>query len=148
PDVRSLVAMLRSIDRDRETLARIRAALSSIAQPSAAQMVAEYHALAPVAAAAARYALAAASPAATGTAAGADALISQQMTLASMWKEMRSLHLRLTLTERMWKEEGKEAADDIKRLEKLAGEAQDKAASRSNQLAALERKLEGAKLEA
>ena len=149
PDVRSLVALLREIDRDRETLARIRAALPSIEQRSAAQMVADYHALAPVVtASAARYALGAPGTApAAGLAASADALSSQQMTLAAMWKEMRSLHLRLTLTERLRAAEQQQAKAVEERLEKALEEAQEKGAKQAARVADAERRIDAMQIE-
>ena len=146
PDVRSLVALLRSIDRDRGTLARIRTALASLTQRSAAEMVGDYHALAPVVATtAARYALGSSGSAPTGSL--GDALASQQMTLAGMWKEMRSLHLRLSLAERGHAASRAEAKEIEKRLKKTLLEAQERNSKQATRLAEADRRIDAMQIE-
>lgn len=112
PDPPSLVSALRSIDRDRATLARIRATLRTYAHRTPEEMVADYHRLARI-----EPPEGAASPAPHGESEKAEAV--EAVTIASMWKEVRRLHVHaaMLMDARQEAEAGKVAeAEKARRL--------------------------------
>ena len=101
PDVASLIGTLRGIDADRDTLNRIRENLRGWEPRTAEVMVSDYHRIVPLDAASyARYpaglafhGVQPASPPALD-----ETWPSQAMTISSMWKEVKSLHLQLSMS--------------------------------------------------
>jgi GT2 family glycosyltransferase/glycosyltransferase involved in cell wall biosynthesis len=112
PDAASLVSAVRAVDGDREGLARVRTALEAWLPRSAEEMVADYHRLAPVEERR-LVAVAEAAPAALPADAAAQAL-----TLADMWKDVKSLGLQLAIVNEA---RGREVA--ARRVETLEAEA-------------------------
>ena len=93
PDVSALVATLRRIGGDRETLARVRDNIASFRHRTAEEMVADYHRIVPIEAADA--ALAPERAMQAPKAAAADA--ADAATIADMWKQIKSLNLQLAI---------------------------------------------------
>ena len=89
PDAASLVRSMREIAADREGLARVRGNLKAFRHRTAEEMVADYHRLAPIAAA-----LPATRPQAG---AGDAAMAAEVVTMAGMWKHIKALHLQLSI---------------------------------------------------
>lgn len=89
PEATALVARLRAINADRQSLERVRAGLRTFRHRSAAEMVADYHRLVPLEP----------PPAAAAPAAGAAELAAAQeaATIAGMWKQVRALHLQMMI---------------------------------------------------
>ena len=101
PDVASLIGTLRAIDADRDTLSRIRENLHEWGPRTAAAMVSDYHRIAPIEAAAyARYpaGLALHGMQSASRSAPDATWPPQAMTISSMWKEVKSLHLQLSMS--------------------------------------------------
>lgn len=99
PDVASLVATMKAIDADRATLGTIRARLQGWKPRTAAQMVSDYHRITPIASmpqSASRPAIPATAPS-TPSGASDAAYATQALTLSSMWKEVKSLNLQLSV---------------------------------------------------
>ncbi|HET6265960.1 MAG TPA: glycosyltransferase family 2 protein, partial [Usitatibacter sp.] len=90
--------MLESIDLDREGLAQVRRNVAGWKPESTRRMVEQYHAAAPVAAprAAATATMATPSPVPASNAAE-QVRASEAVTLAGMWKEVRSAHLQAAI---------------------------------------------------
>ena len=84
PTAESLVAQLRELDADRAAVERVRAEIAHGSPRSAEDMVAEYHAVLPVGRS---------SAASTPVPAGPPEL----PTLVDMWKQVRQLHLQMTV---------------------------------------------------
>ena len=89
PDVSSLLARMKALDSDRGALARVRENLEHFRHRSAGEMVADYHRLLPMAGRAAG-----AAPASRPLEAS-EAV--EAMTLASMWKQLRTTHVQLNV---------------------------------------------------
>lgn len=120
PSVGALVAAVKAIDADRATLARIRARLRGWVPRTPERMVADYHRITPLAAEASdRAVAAAAAPAAPATSVSADpGYAAQALTLAGMWKEVKSLNLQMAVVN-----EARQSADNERhRIERLAAE--------------------------
>ena len=101
PDAASLIGTLRSIDADRETLNRIRENLRGWKPRTAEAMVSDYHRLAPMEAAAyARYPAGLASHGVQSKIGSAPDVTwpPPALTISSMWKEVKSLHLQLSMS--------------------------------------------------
>ena len=101
PDAASLIGALRAVDADRETLSRIRENLRGWEPRSAEAMVSDYHRIAPIEAGA--YARYPAAPAFRGAqsairTAPDETWPPQAMTISSMWKEVKRLHLQLSMS--------------------------------------------------
>lgn len=99
PDASSLLRAMRSIDADRGTLARIRRNIRGWRPRSAEEMVADYHRIVPVAGAQARAGAARGVRTAAEVASGRleGSAVAEAATIASMWKQVRQLHLQLTV---------------------------------------------------
>ncbi len=100
PDVPSLVGALGAINADRETLARIRENLAGWKPRTPEDMVSDYHRITPVEThSPAREPLRrAAGESGDRSSSTVDpAFVTQAMTLSSMWKDLKSLHLQLTI---------------------------------------------------
>jgi GT2 family glycosyltransferase len=99
PNGAALVAALKGIDADRETLSAVRANVLGFQPPTAAHMVEQYRRITPVAAQPpARYPLGPGHGAADDAQPGqALAIASQAATVANMWKEVKSLHMQLAI---------------------------------------------------
>ncbi|HET7728837.1 MAG TPA: glycosyltransferase [Usitatibacter sp.] len=93
PEADAMVALLRRLDADRPAIARARAILEGWQPRAAAEMVDDYHRLAPIAAPAA----ATSAPAAAAPGAPDGVVAAQAITLADMWKELKRLHLDLSI---------------------------------------------------
>ncbi|MGZ5582204.1 MAG: glycosyltransferase [Usitatibacter sp.] len=91
PDCASLVGALKAIDSDRDTLGRIRANIREWQPRKAEEMVADYHRVAPVAPRPSAEAQPMPSSAQEPTASA------QTLTMAGMRKEMKSLHLKVSI---------------------------------------------------
>ena len=113
PNADALVDQLVAIDRDRETLRKIRARLALEKPRTAEEMVADYHRLIPLTA---RPAQGAIPPPPIGRPVPVDPQLSSAM--AGMWKEVKRLHVQLTvvsearISERRAEEERAKAAQD------------------------------------
>jgi GT2 family glycosyltransferase/glycosyltransferase involved in cell wall biosynthesis len=118
----ALVAQLRAIDQDRATLERVRANLSSWRHRTAAEMVDEYHRLVPLAPRRLR----------PGTA--LPGLVAQPVdpalssALASMWKEVKRLHMELTIVNEARRREHAAAENVAAALRAAQQASQEKAA--------------------
>jgi GT2 family glycosyltransferase/glycosyltransferase involved in cell wall biosynthesis len=99
PDPRSLARTLESIDLDRGTLARIRATVAGWQPMSAGAMVEAYHRAAPVAAG--RAILPPVNhtdkPDVPAPATSEEALATQALTVSSMWKQVKNIHMQMAL---------------------------------------------------
>ena len=92
PDAPALVAALRMIDADRDSLARVRASIAHWEPRTAGEMIADYHRILPSTGRVPQ------SPAPPHANTAQDAVAaSQAMTIASMWKEIKRLNLQLSL---------------------------------------------------
>ncbi len=119
PDAASMVAMLRAIDADRDTLDTMRTALEGWRPRSARAMVADYHRLAP--------GTTGRTPAPAPVTAPGDlqsAFAAQAVTAAGLWKQLKSTSLELALVsearergQRMHESAWAEAQARIARLE-------------------------------
>lgn len=101
PDAASLVGTMKAIDADRETLGRIRKDLLAWQPRTADAMVSDYHRIVPLGALqCARYPMQQAfrrtQPAEPSGPGGA--WPNQAVTIAGMWKEVKSLNLQLAMT--------------------------------------------------
>ena len=100
PDAASLIGTLRAIDADRDTLSRIRDNLHGWKPRTAEAMVSDYHRIAPLEAASyARYPAGLAFPGAQSASRPAlnETWPPQAMIISSMWKDVKSLHLQLSM---------------------------------------------------
>jgi GT2 family glycosyltransferase/glycosyltransferase involved in cell wall biosynthesis len=97
PNVASLVAAMKAIDADRAVLGAIRERLQDWKPRTPGQMVSDYHRITPIESmpqTESRPAVPAASP----TSGAADvAYATQALTLSSMWKDVKSLNLQLSV---------------------------------------------------
>jgi GT2 family glycosyltransferase/glycosyltransferase involved in cell wall biosynthesis len=133
PDAVSLVAVARQIDGDRATLARIRANLRGWKARTASEMVADYHRLMPMAPLPpARYPLRNPGSDPGGEAPSRDlALVAQTVTLSGMWKELKALHLQLTIANDARQRELRAYEQRARHLERRAGNAEKQVRERS-----------------
>ncbi len=90
PDPAALLATLRAIDTGRADLDRVRAGLAGFRHRTAGEMVSDYHRLAPI------EPRPAPTPPPVPAAARADAV--DAVTVASMWKQVRAMHLQLSVS--------------------------------------------------
>ena len=101
PDVESLVGALRVIDADRYTLRKIRKNLLAWEPRTAQMMVSDYHRIVPIdEVSCARYPLRRTSSSMLPVDhSGRDAiLLTQTLTISSMWKDVQSLRLQLSMS--------------------------------------------------
>lgn len=118
PDSASLVRMLSAIDADRAALARVRAAIAGWRPTGAAEMVAAYHRITPVAAPAQERAPSPAQRQPATAAAPDHALVVQALAMADMWKQVKSLNLQLALVNEARSRVEADKAATLKRLER------------------------------
>ncbi len=158
PDARSMVEVLRAVDKDRARLARIAAHLQGWSPRPAAQMVAAYHRVTPIRGPA----LPAAVPLPVHSA-QARVEAAQAMTLASMWKEVKRLNLQLSISyesrhhaegerqrEARGREDAERGAQEVMaaltglehRIQALSGELQQRSAQLDLKRAQLEETLD------
>ncbi len=99
PDASSLLRLMRSIDADRDTLARIRHEIRAWRPRTAEEMVADYRRAISAAAAHAPRRVAHQLPVAGAGASGwlAGGATAEAATIAGMWKQIRQLNLQLTV---------------------------------------------------
>ena len=114
PDAASLLAALREIDEGRALLAKIRRNVRALEARTAADMVADYHRIAPIASARTPTDRPRAPDAGSGARDGVFA--AQAATLASMWKDVKSLNIHLTaLVDARQRDEGERRRLEIER---------------------------------
>ncbi len=99
PDAGSLIARLRELDADRARLERVRENLCDLPRRSIEDMVADYHHLLPLSEPGMETGRTEGRPDATDLV-GRDLALS----LSTMWKEVKSLHLRLDMREALLRE--------------------------------------------
>jgi GT2 family glycosyltransferase/glycosyltransferase involved in cell wall biosynthesis len=94
PNADALITRLRQIDGDRSSIERVRENLRAVPRRDAAEMVADYQALLPPIGTETR------PPLKCSTRAMPDGRlsISQSVALTAMWKQVKSLHLQLTMS--------------------------------------------------
>jgi GT2 family glycosyltransferase/glycosyltransferase involved in cell wall biosynthesis len=100
PDVPSLVGALGAINADRATLARIKQSLAGWKPRTAEEMVSDYHRITPVETPSGSRDPSRRTAPEDGERSSAptnEAFVAQAMTLSSMWKDLKSLHLQLTV---------------------------------------------------
>jgi glycosyltransferase involved in cell wall biosynthesis len=97
PNPKTVAAAIEAIDLDRGALAKVRAHIANWKPVAASEMVEQYHRAAPVAGAraVAPEPLRVRSPDADAT--SEEALAAQAITVAGMWKQVRSTHLQMAL---------------------------------------------------
>lgn len=132
PDVASLVGTLRAIDADRDTLRKIRKNLLAWEPRTAQMMVSDYHRIVPIAEVSyARYPFRRTSfyvPPADHS--GRDkTLLTQTLTISSMWKDVHSLRLQLSMSN--------EAAQRIGSQRRLADRERQELYEQINDLASM-----------
>ena len=101
PDADALVTLLQRLDGDRESIARATEQLRLWRPRMATEMVADYHRLLPLAEPATSRPIV---PPAT-TPASHEVLASQAATLASMWRELKQMHLQASVTRERYEAE-------------------------------------------
>ena len=95
PVADALVGRLKEIDADRASVARIRSNLTALPRRGLADMVADYHQLLPLLP---RSSEASSSVAASSSGAVENLCIRQTVALVSLWKQVKSLDLQLTMS--------------------------------------------------
>jgi len=111
PDASSLVALVESIDADPGALDAMRASFRP-ERRTADEMVADYHALLPIAPRRAQEPR----PRVREATAIEDLMGRQALHLADLWKELKSLHVQLTLANQIREKERAAAAAEAQRL--------------------------------
>ncbi|MDQ3028087.1 MAG: glycosyltransferase, partial [Pseudomonadota bacterium] len=97
PSAGAMAAAVESIDLDRATLAQVRRNIADWKPLAASAMVAEYHRVAPVTAARAVLPPKQMRQGAGAAASAEQALAAQVMVTAGMWKQVKSVHLQMSL---------------------------------------------------
>jgi GT2 family glycosyltransferase/glycosyltransferase involved in cell wall biosynthesis len=136
PEPAALVAALRLVDADRYTLGMIRERLRGWKPRSAREMVAEYHALAPVSSPAV--------PAAAPVSSAADlqgAFAAQAVTAAGIWKELKATSLQLALVSEARDRAQRAHEESDRALRAHVATLEEEGARRAAQLVAQERAL-------
>ena len=115
PNVHALVAALRRLDADRAALARVHENITSLPVRSAQEMVADYHRLLPLASRGGE-----GMPSKPDEETGA-----MDVTLAGMWKQVKSLSLQLALANEARHRAEMQRLSDARRLEEERGRSKD-----------------------
>lgn len=139
PDARSMAKAIEGIDLDRNTLAKVRAAIDGWKPLSDVEMVQQYHRAAPLAGSRAILPPVVETRMADANATPQEGLAAQAVTLSGMWKQVRSTHLQMSLINeaRMRTEEAsRRAAEHFTHERKALDEGLNRLAGQVNELQA------------